>query len=222
MINNKGGSRNLAGVTPLEKAVKGQRSLTGFTLVELIISGALVFVAAVTVYSVFNSGIMVWKKANEIGSYSRRLRLFSEKFSGELRNTFKFSTIPFEGTEESISFAALIDNQVGRLSYFLNEDNILCRQAQSYPEVFEKGENGRRDLLIAGITELKFSYCYLDNAGGEYKWKDEWVKGEQDTLPQAVKIELESTNKTGGQGEKFTKTVFLPIGTGEQKIDLGQ
>jgi hypothetical protein len=205
MINNKG----------------GLRSLSGFTLVEIIISGAIILMVAITVYSVFSSGIMVWKKAAEVGSYSRRLRLFSEKFSSELRNTFKFSTIPFEGTEESVAFAALIDNTVGRLSYFLDEDDVLCRQTQSYPEVFEKGENGRLDLLIAGIAGLKFSYCYLDNASGEYKWKDKWVKEEQDTIPQAVKIELKFKNKTE-QGEEFTKTVFLPIGTGEQKIELGQ
>lgn len=205
MINNKGRLRNVS----------------GFTLVEIIISAVIIFVVAISVYSVFSSGIMVWKKANEISSYGRRLRLFSEKLSRELRNTFKFSTIPFEGTEESIAFSALIDNQVGRISYFLNEDNILCRQAQAYPEVFKKGENGRRDLLIPEITELKFSYCYLDNASGEYKWKDKWVKEEQDTIPQAVKIELKFKNKTG-QGEKFTKTVFIPIGTGEQKIELGQ
>jgi len=197
------------------------RKLSGFTLVELIISGAIIFVVSLTVYSVFASGIRVWKKANEIRSYGHRLRLFSEKLSSELRNTFKFSTIPFEGTEESIAFAALIDNKVGRLSYFLNDDDILCRRAQNYSEVFEKGKNGRYDLLIPGISEVKFSYCYLDNNTGEYKWKEKWVKEEQDTLPQAVKIDLKFKDKTD-QGEKFTKTVFIPIGTGEQKIDLGQ
>ena len=194
---------------------------SGFTLVELVISSAIIALVAITVYAVLAGGIKVWKKAALIQNKGFALRLTVEKMSSELRNTFKFSTIPFEGTEESIAFSALIDNQVGRISYFLNEDNILCRQAQAYPEVFKKGENGRRDLLIPEITELKFSYCYLDNASGEYKWKDKWVKEEQDTIPQAVKIELKFKNKTG-QGEKFTKTVFIPIGTGEQKIELGQ
>jgi len=194
--------------------------LTGFTLVELIISGAIIFLVSITVYSVFAGGINVWKKANQASSSGHHLRLVTEKLSGQLRNTFRFSSIPFEGTEDSIAFAALIDNQVSRISYFLNEENVFCRRLQSYPEVFKKGESGKYDLLLPGVLGLKFGYCYLDNATGDYKWKDKWVKEEQDSIPQAVKIEL--VFKKDSQESKFTKTIFIPIGTGEQKIELGQ
>jgi type II secretory pathway pseudopilin PulG len=197
------------------------RRLKGFTLVELIVSGAIIFVVAVTVYSVFASGIRVWEKANEVSSYGHRLRLFSEKLNLELRNTFKFSTIPFEGTQESVSFAAIVDSAVSRISYFLNDEDVFCRRIQNYSEVFKKGESGKYDLLIPKVSQLKFSYCYLDNATGDYAWKDDWVREEQDTIPQAVKIELIFKNKAGKE-EKFIKTVFIPIGTGEQKIELGQ
>ena len=193
----------------------------GFTLVELIISGAIILLVSITVYSVFSSGINVWRKADQVKSNGFGLRLAVEKLSSELRNSFKFSTIPFEGTEDSIAFAALVDNGVSRISYFINDDNVFCRRLQNYPEVFKKGESGKYDLLLTGVTKLKFSFCYLDNASGEYKWKDAWVKGEQDTLPQAVKMELTFKNKSEGES-KFTKTIFIPIGTGEQKIELAQ
>lgn len=193
----------------------------GFTLVELIISGAIIFLVSITVYSVFSSGINIWKKANQAKSNGYALRLVAEKLSVELRNTFKFSSIPFEGTEDSIAFAALVDNRVSRISYFINEENVFCRRLQSYPEVFKKGESGKYDLLFDAATKLKFSYCYLDNASGDYKWKDKWVKEEQDTIPQAVKIELTFKSKAEEES-KFTKTVFIPIGTGEQQIELVQ
>ncbi|MFA5350940.1 MAG: type II secretion system protein GspJ [Candidatus Omnitrophota bacterium] len=198
-----------------------KKFIMGFTLVELIISGAIIFLISVTVYSVFSSGINVWKKANQAKSKGYGLRLIADKLSMELRNTFKFSSIPFEGTEDSISFAALVDNGVSRTSYFINEDNVFCRRLQSYADVFKKGESGNYDLLFSGAKKLKFSYCYLDNATGDYEWKDEWIKEEQDTIPQAVKIELTFEGKPEEE-LKFTKTVFIPIGTGEQRIELIQ
>jgi hypothetical protein len=197
------------------------RLIRGFTLVELIISGVIIFLVSLTVYSVFASGINVWRKANQAKSNGFGLRLVTEKLGMELRNAFRFSTIAFEGTEDSIAFAALVDNGVSRISYFLNEEDVFCRRLQNYPEVFKKGESGKYDLLFYGVNKLKFSYCYLDNASGEYKWKDKWVKEEQDTIPRAVKIELTFKNKSDVE-TKFTKTVFIPIGTGEQKIELVQ
>jgi hypothetical protein len=200
---------------------KGLRFPAGFTLVELIISGAIILLVSVTVYSVFASGINVWKKANQARGKGYALRLVIEKMSMELRNTFKHSAIPFEGTEEAVYFPGLLDSQVGRVSYFVDEEENFCRRQQGYPEVFEKGENGKAEALIPGVKQLKLEYCYLDNASGEYKWQDEWVKEEQDTIPQALKLELtfEGDNE---EESKFTKTIFIPIGTGEQKIELIQ
>jgi Type II secretion system (T2SS), protein J len=223
MVNrNKSMAKFLMGFTPLEISSSKQRKRfpTGFTLVELIISGAIVFLVSITIYSVFASGINVWKKANQAKSSGYGLRLVVEKLGSELRNSFRFSTIPFEGVEDSIAFAALVDNGVSRISYFLNHEKVLCRRVQNYAEVFKKGESGKYDLLLPDVLELKFSYCYLDNATGDYKWKDKWVKGEQDTFPRAVNIEL--VFKKDSQESKFTKTIFIPIGTGEQKIEFGQ
>jgi len=40
-----------------------KKFIMGFTLVELIISGAIIFLISVTVYSVFSSGINVLEKS---------------------------------------------------------------------------------------------------------------------------------------------------------------
>ncbi|MDD5560717.1 MAG: type II secretion system protein GspJ [Candidatus Omnitrophica bacterium] len=198
-----------------------EKSTRGFTLLELIISGAIIFLVSITIYSVFAGGLNVWKRADQARGKGYALRLVIEKLSSELRNTFKFSTIPFEGSEDSISFAGLDDNKVSRVSYFINDDGAFCRRVQSYADVFKKGESGKYSSLIPGVSGLKFGYCYLDNATGDYKWKDDWVKEEQDTIPQAVKIEL-TLKKASGEESKFAKTIFIPIGTGEQKIELIQ
>ncbi len=201
--------------------INRDNSRAGFTLVELIISGVIILLVSVTVYSVFSGGISVWKKTNQAKSKGYALRLAAEKMDRELRNSFKHSAIPFEGAEDSFYFAGLSDEQVSRIGYFLDEEDNFCRRCQNYSEIFEKGENGKVEQLIPHVKKLKCSYSYLDNASGEYKWKDEWVKGKQDTLPQAVEIEL-TFEGPDGQETKFVKTVFIPVGTGEQKIELAQ
>ena len=248
------------GFTPLEKNIKKRKSslilkdrpsyfylrkgLTGFTLIEVLISGAIISLIAMAVCSVFASGINVWRKGNQSRRDQRNIRLFSEKLTQELRNTFKFSNIPFEGTEDSITFAALIENnsneenphdEVGRISYFLNDQNVFCRREETYAESFQPEEAGICDQLIPGVSGINFSYCYLDNATGDYKWKEDWVKEEQDTIPQAIKIELVFKKKSGMQSysssgsdltgteieqPEFNKTIFIPGGTGEQKKEL--
>ena len=198
----------------------------GFTLIELLITTAIISLVGIAVYSVFASGIRVWQNSNENRSYERKIRLFSEKLARELRNTFKFSDISFKGTEDSIAFAALVENnqdvenlyyQVGRISYFLNEENVFLKKQETYPETFQEEELGKIDELITGVSGLTFSYCYLDNATGDYKWKDDWRTEEQDSLPQAVKIELVFKSESGEEAT-FDKTIFITIGTGKQEI----
>ena len=191
-----------------------------FTLIEILISAAIISLVAIAVYSVFASGIGVWRRGNESRSYERNIRRVSEKLTRELRNTFKFSNIAFEGTEDSIAFAGLVENEVGRISYFLNDENVFCRQQQTYPEALQDEEMGESEELIPEVAQLSFSYCYLDNATGDYKWKESWVKEEQDTIPRAVKIELFFGDEA--EPSTFVKTIFIPIGTGEQKIELGE
>lgn len=200
-------------------AKNNKKFLAGFTLVEILISSAIISLVAISVYAVFASGVRVWQRGSQASSYERRERLFLEKLGRELSNTFQFSNIPFKGTEDSIAFATLSEKGVSRISYFLNTENVLCRRLTSYAESFKKEEELEAIKLIPGVSGLKFSYCYLDNASGDYKWKDRWKPEEQDTLPRAVSIELIFKRDVGLES-KFTKTILIPIGTGEQKIVL--
>ncbi len=207
----------------------------GFTLIELLITTSIIFLIGIAVYSTFANCINIWRRANENRAYERNMRLISEKLARELRNSFKFSNIAFEGTEDSIMFPALIlaecdygegetkgHYEVGRIAYFYDEErDTLCKEEKTYQEVFNEEELGEGEVLIPHLCKLEFSYCYLDNATGTYKWKDDWKKEEQDSFPRAVKIRLVFEKKSGESSE-FTRTIFIPTGTGEQRIELGK
>lgn len=206
----------------------------GFTLVELLVSITIFALAGVAVYTVLANGITVWRRGSKDRTYLRKVRLTTESMARDLRNTFKFSGIVFEGGEDFIVFPALIlkkpdstldENEdcykVGRVAYFYNKKRkALCKERKSLSEVYQQeGEIGKGKVLFEQLRKLEFSYCYLDNATGNYKWKDEWKKEEQDTIPVAIKLKM--VFKKEIDREDFEKTIFIPIGTGEQRIELG-
>ncbi len=230
----------------LECRARRERKLSikrSFTLIELLISITIFALAGTAVYSVFASGMIAWRRGNKDKTYVRKVRIAAESMERDLKNTFDFSEIAFEGREDSVRFTALISNEfdsegdeseiyyeVGRMAYFYDkEKGALCKEEKNFPDISRKKEDssidwggeedGKVKILFDNLRELEFSYCYLDNVTGSYKWKDDWKKEEQDSIPIAVKI-LMVFKKEMNQGD-FEKLVFIPIGTGEQKIEIG-
>jgi len=204
----------------------------GFTLVELFISTAIIFFVGVTVYSTFFNAINVWRRANVSRKLEKDIAINLTKLSRDMRNTFDFSGIPFEGAEDAVFFPGLVKSalsgenpqtEIGRIAYFFDKDKMtLFKEEKNYPRVYkeDKIEDDYVIPIISGIERLSFSYCYLDALNSEYKWKDSWKREDQDTIPQAVKLEL-VLKKNGISAGQFTKMIFIPIGTGEQKKEFG-
>jgi len=205
-----------------------------FTLVELLVSITIFALASVAVYSVLSNGITAWRRGNKDNTHLRKIRLVTEKMAKDLRNTFKISGIQFEGREDSVSFPVLIlaeedlsldddkiHRQVGQVVYFYDKNTKAMKKSEkSFSKAYGqevKVEDGK--VLFEYLDKLEFSYCYLDNATGNYKWKDDWKKEEQDSIPIGVKLKMVFEKKI--ELEDFERTIFIPIGTGEQMIELG-
>ncbi|MEA3328978.1 MAG: prepilin-type N-terminal cleavage/methylation domain-containing protein [Candidatus Omnitrophota bacterium] len=225
-MSNLLASEPVSQLNPFTRSLAHRLTKQGFTLVELLISVAIVAFAGLAIYSVLNNGIIAWRRGSRNRSFERSIRLTSEKISREIRNTFKFSTIPFEGAEDFVKFPALITvecgpehYQFGRAAYFYDsKQDSLSKEEKTYPGLFEDEGITAGRVLLKGVKEVEFSYCYLDNATGDYKWKDDWKKEEQDSIPRAIRIRVAFKKKTNQKD--FEQTIFIPIGTGEQKIEL--
>ena len=205
-----------------------------FTLIEILVCISIVSLVALAVYSIFSNGLNAWRRGSENKTYERTIRLASEKMTRELRNVFEFSLIPFEGTEDSVIFPALISSkldaegdyreeyyEVGRIAYFYDESkDAFCKEVKSLSEVLNDEELGSGKSLIENVSALEMGYCYLDNATGTYEWKSDWKKEEQDSIPQALRMEI-LFKKGASKSNNFTRIIFIPMGTGEQKIELG-
>ncbi len=200
---------------------------------ELFISTAIIFFVSVTVYSTFFNAINVWRRANVSRKLEKDIAITLTKISRDMRNVWDFSGNPFEGMEDAVFFPGLVkaassnkespQAEIGRIAYFFDKDQMtLFKEEKNYQTVYkeDKIEDDSVVPLISDVEQLTFSYCYLDALSSEYKWKDSWKKEDQDSIPQAVKLEL-VLKKNEINADQFTKTIFIPIGTGEQKKEFG-
>ncbi|MCF7870592.1 MAG: prepilin-type N-terminal cleavage/methylation domain-containing protein [Candidatus Omnitrophica bacterium] len=198
---------------------------SGLTLVEILITSAILSLIGVAVYSTFANGLAVWKRAKMVEDESKNIILGMEKIILNLRNSLDFSKIPFEADSGFISFAGMVENEysqkkeIGQINYSFDAGaNILYKEEKTYSQYLNE-EPGRQEVAYSGLKQAEFSFCYLDNATGRYEWKDNWEKEEQDTLPWAVKLKFIFFDKDKQESE-LTRMVVLPVGTGRQSIEL--
>jgi prepilin-type N-terminal cleavage/methylation domain-containing protein len=184
----------------------------GFTFIEMIIVSAVVCVVALAIYATVNNGLRIWQRVNQQLPYED-VNIFLEKFSLDLKNCFKFSSIDFLGTERSLSFATLVSSPklkartVGKVIYFYDANNeTLTRELNDFSDVYSGGVDSLKQA-INNIKSSKFQYYYYDRQAKKYAWLDEWVSTK--TQPLAVRIELELDDVS--QGIKFYRTVGIPV-----------
>ena len=187
-------------------------SKSGLTLIELLVTTAILSVISLAIYSSLNSGIKVWQRTTREIPYEG-LDIFFNKFASDVHNVVRITGINFSGTDEMVEFATLVKSPLGagsapgRVRYVYDpHSHKMTRSQQDYSQVYTGEEAAKEQSLTADVTSLKFRYYIYDKETKEYLWKEEFREGE---FPRAVGIELES-----GYGEKartFTKTVDIPV-----------
>lgn len=184
----------------------------GFTLVEMLIVTAILSVVALAIYATFNNGMEIWQKVNR-QLPEEDLNIFFDKFSLDLRNSFKFTGINFSGTIDRLEFPTLVNNlrlekrTVGKLIYaYEPQGQILNRYQIDFSGVYDDESDAAPRQSLKNVKTLKFQYYLYDEQNKVYLWQDEWLK---EGLPLAVRVELEFDD--GQKTKKFTKTVNISI-----------
>ena len=204
--------RKNSGFTPLEtteQPLKIKRSLTGFTLVELLISSVVISVIALAAYFSLAAGIRIWQRVNQKAEYED-LAFFLDRFGSDLRNCLEFSNINFSGTKDRVSFASLLNSPrlkkrtVGEVSYIYKaQEGLLNRQERDYSHLYNQAE-GFVKIALTDIKSLEFKFYVYDEMEKKYLWLEEF---DRDDLPSAVRLELELE----GGWEKVVRTFNIPL-----------
>ena len=184
---------------------KGGRA--GLTLLETLLASVLIAVVGLAVYHAYWQGTNVWRRVQGHGQQKERVIIFLERFSQELRNTFVFQGIPFEGKKNKLSFAALTKEwnvptdgseadyiyKPGLISYeFDLEKKILeggqftySQLAGSLTRTFGSPDSSSLRPELENILEVDFTYYPGDPIG---EGLESWDALGQ--LPAAVRIRI--------------------------------
>ncbi len=131
-----------------------------------------------------------------------------ERFSKELRQATRIRKFLLSGVKESVSFGEIVDDQPCRVTYYFDKlSQSLIRQADNLTDIFTEEKKIDPELKSKGVvflkkvTEVKFTYLYLDPKKNVYTWAEEWKEA---FLPLAIKLSI-STDK-----QNYATTIFLP------------
>jgi hypothetical protein len=182
---------------------------------ELLITTAIFAVASLAVYATFNSGIRVWRRAQDISSGQSKVLLKAEKMARELRQAFYYKDIPFAGSKDMVSFAQAQDSGMFRVTYsFDGTSNKMFRAQTGLSSIITEEREPRQSetkaaLFLADVDGIKFSFYAYNSETKTYIWKDGWTEEDNGKIPLGIKMELTV------KGQVYRGEIFIPAASGE-------
>jgi general secretion pathway protein J len=170
-------------------------SVSGFTLLELIIALSILSMVIVLIGRGFHLGINAWEKGESETRWTQRLRVLSGLMSQQLKSAYPYmveiedeKVILFKGETDSVLFVTtLTDSLYGGFKwvrYSFREETLMYKEGQ-LPDKELTGEiSGDDEIMDTNIEEVKFEYYSPE----EEEWKESWDFGED--LPGAVRVKL--------------------------------
>ncbi len=190
----------------------------GMTLVEVLIVASLISVISLAVYNSLASGLKIWERNRHL-IVEEDILIFFEKFSQDVRNSFIFSKILYEGTEIRFACPVLVDvfpdpksglpldeyvTQVGKVEYYFdyNEHKIYKRKA-NYSQAL-KGTYGLPQSLVSSVDDLRFRYIYIAKDG------EQSLAEIANVIPSSIEVEVKFSDRFGSRVMK--RIIDLPVG----------
>ncbi|MCA9405633.1 MAG: hypothetical protein KC684_03785 [Candidatus Omnitrophica bacterium] len=188
------------------------------TLIEVLVVVSLISLISIAVYTSLSSALRVWKRSRQ-AIVEQEIVFFFEKITQDLRNSFLYSGISYEGGENELSFPTIIQtlpdsdsslssgediDQIGQVSYEydLNEKALLRRQANYSQAIREKKVPAT--VVLKNVERVRFRYIYFTDDG---EFTNPAV---MDTPPSAVEIEVAFGDKKGNR--VMRKFIDVPVG----------
>ncbi|MBI5097646.1 MAG: prepilin-type N-terminal cleavage/methylation domain-containing protein [Nitrospirae bacterium] len=193
----------------------------GFTLIELIISIAILSIITVIIGAAFRLGIQAWEKGEKETEDAQRLRVLSSLFSQQLKSLYPYKikmedkdeeVVVFKGESDSITFVTtLTDSSYGGfkwVKYIFSDGALLYREGLLPDKKIEEHINNKdkEEIIDTNIEDFQFSYLSPDDD----EWKESWDFGED--VPVAIKVNI-------SHFQPFV--INIPAGLDREKDDEG-
>lgn len=197
-----------------------KKNEAGFTLLELLLAIGISALVLVSAYSGLRIGWMSYRRLDsQIQSY-QSLRSGFSRLANDLRNSFLFNrlgnrSVVFSGTQEEMSFTALIKArnkegvsyvEVAKVFYKLEEKNLLRAYIKG-KDILNPDVKPEYEVFLADLTSLAFSYATMEpDRASSLSWENSFT--DKTLLPQAVRVKL-TQNIKGLPAVTLTKSVLI-------------
>lgn len=200
----------------------------GFTLLELIISIAILSAVLVTIYATLSMGSRTWDKGERDIEKVQRMRVVMDLLSREIKAAYPYKVTPseldthkefylFDGQKDSLSFVscAPLRGGAGKLSwltFWVEEDVglVVVEQDALRSDIFKERETLDKDEMVVldeNATAIRFDYYRSQEGdteeatdGEDTAWEEKWDAEEEESLPQAVSVAVTFREDADGQG----------------------
>ncbi|MFO1353065.1 MAG: prepilin-type N-terminal cleavage/methylation domain-containing protein [Gammaproteobacteria bacterium] len=185
------------------------RPSSGFTLLELLISMALMGLLLIVLYGGLNVGMRSWdsgearaQEIDRVRTVQEMLRRLLRQSAGVYRNDERRGRVVyFEGKAESVGWVAPMFAYLGRGGlYFIrlevveHDGNRVLRMSwrpyRPDDQEDDSGKNGDSEdsELLGGVEDMRLGYFGADELGRDPEWRERWDNAAE--RPSLVRLGL--------------------------------
>ena len=185
-------------------------SISGFTLLELMLSLAMMGVVLLIIFGALRIGSRAWEKGEKDVAVHQRQRAVLGILSRQIASACIYEikmgddAFFFKGSERMMAFVSRSAVVPGSLTgvvfvkYTIHQGDDGKKQLKLYEKdagfMKEEDLESQREkdffTLISGIQDLQFEYLKNSKDNQETAWQTSWDPSEETGLPLAVKIIL--------------------------------
>ncbi|OGW90637.1 MAG: hypothetical protein A3D28_05265 [Omnitrophica bacterium RIFCSPHIGHO2_02_FULL_63_14] len=181
------------------------KRLSGFTLVEMVMSVTIFSIVAAGIAGTFFSGMKLWQRANQTSAVQYDGLWALETMARDLRQSVDLPWLGFTGSAQEISFPVPSDGLLYQLTYTFDEagKQLLRTRVLVKDLVEDKEAEGTMRKTAADADAFSLSFLHRDADTEALSWTETWKP--KDGVCVAVKPRITI------KGEEFAKEIYIPI-----------
>lgn len=192
----------------------GSTSRSALTLVEMLITMALMALVAGAIVAALTSGFKVYQRAREAGTTTQRAMIAFDETNKDLRSYREFGLVKFEGDYDAFTFPVArraagdpsLPLELGGLTYFLDaKRKALCRSFVPFRLSRRMRYERPCEAVLDDVSRLRFEYFGAEEPDGVASWAGSW---ESRRAPLAVKASV-TTEEPGRRPVSHTWFISL-------------
>lgn len=208
------------------------RELSGFTLIEVVVSLTILGFILLIIFGAFRLGISSWDRGELIKEEYQKIRIVSELITRQVKSIvpYKIRTekaegdyLAFEGKAQSLRFVSALSSRASAPEgfvyaiYQLEEDaqnggKLVLYEQKVLNRNFFEGEpkESEKIVLLDRVSRVSIEYYQEEDSSKNQTeaWLEEWNTKEKKELPRCLRMAL---NLKKPDGKESSVTLVLPI-----------